>query len=82
MLVVGGGIDEASDGRVLAEAVEALLGLRAVDWLKRRMKELLRAGRPSPGVAPVNAGMLGVLALAGTLLLKPPGAGKSLSAGS
>jgi hypothetical protein len=76
MLVAGGGMEDAS------EAVGAMRGFRAVDWLKRRMKELLRVGRASVAGAPVNACMLGVLLLAGTGALKLPGAGKSLRAGS
>jgi hypothetical protein len=76
MLVAGGGIDEAS------EAVGVTSGFRAVDWLKRRMKELLRVGRESAAGVVVNACMLGVLVLAGTGALKLPGAGKSLSVGS
>jgi hypothetical protein len=79
MFVAGGGIDEASEVTVLPDAVEAPLGFRAVDWLKRRMKELLRVGRASAGGAPVNACMV---VLAGTLPLKLPGAGKSLKLGS
>jgi hypothetical protein len=79
MFVAGGGMDEASEVTVLADAVEAPLGFRAVDWLKRRMKELLRTGRASVGGALVNACML---VLAGTLPLKLPGAGKSLRLGS
>lgn len=81
MLVAGGGIEAASEATVDAEAVEAPLGFLLVDWLKRRMKELLRVGRESAGT-PVNACMLGVLVLAGTVLLKVPGAGKSLRSGS
>jgi hypothetical protein len=74
----GGGIDDASE----PDAVDAPLGFRAVDWLKRRMNELLRAGRVSAG-APVNACIvLLALLLAGTLLLNVPGAGKSLRSGS
>lgn len=76
MLEAGGGIVDAS------EAVDAMLGLRAVDWLKRRMNELLRVGRESVAAPPVNACMLGVLLLAGTGVLKLPGAGKSLRLGS
>jgi hypothetical protein len=84
MFVAGGGIDDASDAAVLVEAVDAPLGFLVVDWLKRRMKELLRVGRESAagGVAPVNDCMLGVLLLTGTVLLKLPGAGKSLRLGS
>ena len=81
MFVAGGGIDDVSELTVLVEAVDAPLGFLLVDWLKRRMKELLRAGRASGG-APVKDCMLGVLVLAGRLLLKEPGAGKSLRAGS
>jgi hypothetical protein len=87
MLVGGGGIADGSE----PDAVEAPLGFLAVDWLKRRTKELLRAGRVSVG-APVNGCMLLLLLLlllllrvvlsAGTLVLNVPGAGKSLSAGS
>jgi hypothetical protein len=74
----GGGIEDVSE----PEAVDAPLGFRAVDWLKRRMNELLRVGRESVG-APVNACIvLLALLLAGTLLLNVPGAGKSLSVGS
>lgn len=84
MLAAGGGIDAASEVTVLPDTVEAPLGIRVVDWLKRRMKELLRAGRASLEGAPVNVCMLGVLVLvlAGTLALKLPGAGKSLRLGS
>jgi hypothetical protein len=84
----GGGMDDASEATVLADAVDAPLGFLAVDWLKRRMNELLRAGRASAAGAPVNACMSGVLVLAalpvvaGTALLKLPGAGKSLRLGS
>lgn len=77
----GGGIDDASEVKVEAEAVDAPLGFLLLDWLKRRMNELLRVGRESTG-APVNDCMLEVLAVAGTLLLKVPGAGKSLRSGS
>lgn len=63
------------------EAVEAPLGFLVPVWLKRRMKELLRAGRLSAG-AVVKVCMLGMLVLEGTLLLKEPGAGKSLRLGS
>ena len=79
MLVGGGGIEDASD------AVDAArLGLREVDWLKRRMNELLRVGRVSVVGASVNACMLDVLLLAGAVagVLKLPGAGKSLRFGS
>ena len=78
MFVAGGGIDDASD------AVEARLGFRDVDWLKRRMKELLRVGRASVAGGSVDACMLGVLLLvgAGAGALKLPGAGKSLRFGS
>lgn len=83
-------MEDASDVAVLPEAVDAPLGLRTVDWLKRRMKELLRVGRVSVAVAPVNVCMLDVaalvlvlvLVLAGMELLKLPGAGKSLRSGS
>jgi hypothetical protein len=75
MLVAGGGID-------MSEAVGAASGFRAVDWLKRRMNELLRVGRESAAGVAVKACMLGVLVLAGTGALKLPGAGKSLSVGS
>jgi hypothetical protein len=74
----GGGIEGVSE----PDAVDAPLGFRAVDWLKRRMNELLRVGRESVG-APVNdCIVLLALLLAGTLLLKVPGAGKSLRLGS
>lgn len=76
MLVAGGGIDDAS------ETVDAALAFLVVDWLKRRMKELLRVGRESAAGAPVKGCILGVLSLVGTLLLKLPGAGKSLKLGS
>jgi hypothetical protein len=46
------------------------------------MNELLRAGRESNPVPPVNVCMLGVLLLEGTGALKLPGAGKSLKLGS
>jgi hypothetical protein len=69
MLVAGGGMADASG------AIEAMLGFLAVDWLNRRMKELLRVGRPSVEGAPVKAGMADVVLLAGT-------AGKSLRLGS
>jgi hypothetical protein len=55
MFVAGGGMDGAS------EAGGAPVGFLAVDWLKRRMKELLRAGRESVPVPPVKGSMLGVL---------------------
>lgn len=81
-LVVGGGMEE-SEVKVLADAVDdAPLGCLLVGWLKRRMKELLRAGRDSVVGVAVNVGMLFVLLLAGRLLLKEPGAGKSLRLGS
>lgn len=66
---------------VLLEAVDAPLGFLVPVWLKRRMKELLRAGRLSAG-AVVKVFMFGILVLEGTLLLKEPGAGKSLRLGS
>lgn len=89
MFVAGGGIDAASETPAEPEAVEAPLGFLLVDWLKRRMKELLRVGRVSVGApvapvtpaAPVKACMLGALVLEGTLLLNVPGAGKSLKSG-
>lgn len=87
MFVAGGGIDAASLV-VLPGATEAPLGFLAVDWLKRRMKELLRVGRDSEEGSPVNVCIFGVLVLVGaftlvgTLLLKVPGAGKSLRLGS
>lgn len=75
-MVAGGGMDAAS------EAVEVRLGFLAVDWLNRRMNELLRVGRESVTGAPVNGCMLGVLVLAAVGVLKLPGAGKSLRLGS
>jgi hypothetical protein len=78
--LVGGGSMLVSE----PDAVEPPLGFLAVDWLKRRTKELLRVGRVSVGV-PMNEGMLlllGVVLAAGALALKVPGAGKSLRAGS
>jgi hypothetical protein len=69
MPVAGGGMD------VVSEAAAPMLGLRAVDWLNRRMKELLRVGRASVVGAPVKGCMAGVVLLAGT-------AGKSLRVGS
>jgi hypothetical protein len=81
MLVGGGGMVDVS----APEAVGAPLGFLAVDWLKRRTKELLRVGRVSVGV-PVKDGMLLLLPeavlSAGTPVLNVPGAGKSLRAGS
>jgi hypothetical protein len=56
-------------------------GLRVLDWLKRRMKELLRSGCASFRPAR-NGCMLGVALLGGAVLLKLPGAGKSLRLGS
>jgi hypothetical protein len=47
--VAGGGIDEGFDTEALVEA--GLLGFRV--WLKRRMRDVLRAGRESAG-ATVN----------------------------
>ena len=79
--MAGGGIDDVSELMVEPEAVDAPLGFLLLDWLNRRMNELLRAGRESPGAA-VNVCMLGVLLLVGTLLLNEPGAGKSLRLGS
>jgi hypothetical protein len=76
MFEAGGGIVDAS------EAVDAMLGFLAVDWLNRRMNELLRVGLESVAALPVNACMLGVLLLAGTGVLKLPGTGKSLRLGS
>lgn len=88
-----------SEGVLAPDAGMPPLALRAADWLKRRAKELLRAGRVWPGV-PVKVGMVFVLVFAmvtvvlllllllvyvesaGTLLMKEPGAGKSLRAGS
>jgi len=86
MFEAGGGMDDASEATVLLDAVDAPLGFLAVDWLKRRMKELLRVGRASEVGAAVKACTFGVLmlvlVLAGTELLKLPGAGKSLRSGS
>jgi hypothetical protein len=79
MFVAGGGMDGAS------EAVDAAMGFLAVDWLKRRMNELLRAGRESVPVPPMNGCTCGVLWLVGmgtAAVLKLPGAGKSLRLGS
>lgn len=76
----GGGIDDASEANVEVDAVDAALGFLLLDWLKRRMNELLRVGRVSGG-APVKDGMVEAAA-AGTLVLKVPGAGKSLRSGS
>ena len=74
----GGGIEDVSE----PDAVDAPLGFRAVDWLKRRMNELLRVGRESVG-APVNdCIVLLALLLPGTSVLNVPGAGKSLRLGS
>lgn len=81
MFVAGGGMDDVSAVTVEPDAVDAPLGFLLLDWLKRRAKELLRAGRVSVA-APENDCMLVVLLLAGTLLLKEPGAGKSLRVGS
>lgn len=85
MFVAGGGMDDASAVNAEPEAVEAPLGFLLFDWLKRRAKELLRAGRVSVA-ADVKDCMLGLLVLAlvlaGTLLLKEPGAGKSFRVGS
>lgn len=69
MLEGGGGIDEPSVAKVLLlpETV-APMDLRLFDWLKRRAKELLRAGRVSVGALGKGA-MLGVLLLAGRRLL-------------
>lgn len=52
------------------EADMPALTFLAADWLKRRAKELLRAGRVSVGM-PVNVGMVFVLLvlLLGVLLL-------------
>jgi hypothetical protein len=74
----GGGIEAISE----PDVVDAPLGFLAVDWLKRRMNELLRVGRESVGVPVNDCIVLLALSLAGALLLKDPGAGKSLRVGS
>ena len=84
MFVVGGGIDALSAGTGSLEGggLFVMPGLRVFDWLKRRIKELLRDGRVSPWPA-VNGCMFGVLPLTGGwVLLKLPGTGKSLRLGS
>jgi hypothetical protein len=89
MFVAGGGIEEPSSG-ALVEVV--LFGF--LDWLKRRIRELLRAGRVSVPVPGANvSGPLFVWAtacVAGIVVGSvgkmptppPPGAGKSLKVGS
>ena len=59
-----------------------LLGFR--DWLKRRISEVLRAGRDSAG-APVKELVFGAamaVVVPWWMETPPPGAGKSLRAGS
>ena len=77
MLVVGSTADVLSTGTagVAVGGLEGFVmpGLRVLDWLKRRMNELLRAGYAS-----VSAGCM----LGGAVLLKLPGAGKALKSGS
>jgi hypothetical protein len=85
MLVGGGAMEGVSlaDAVAVAVAVAAPAGCLAVDWLKRRMKDSLRVGRVGESVGtPVNVCMLLGPVLAGTVLLKVPGAGKSLRVGS
>lgn len=82
MFVAGGGMEEVSEAVVLPDAVDAPLGFLAVDWLNRRMNELLRVGRASVAGAPEKFCMLGMLVFGTAGLLKLPGAGKSLRLGS
>lgn len=58
MLLGGWGIE----GVLAPDAGMPPLAFLAADWLKRRAKELLRAGRVWPGV-PVKVGMVFVLAM-------------------
>lgn len=90
MLVVGAGIAVLSvkTGGPAAGDLEGFVvpGLRVLDWLKRRMNELLRDGRVSVWAA-ANGCMFDTAAaaaavLGGAVLLKLPGAGKSLRLGS
>lgn len=85
MLVVGAGVAVLSvnTGGLAFGGLEGFVvpGLRVFDWLKRRMNELLRAGRVSPWPA-VKGCMFDAVLLGGAVLLKLPGAGKSLRAGS
>lgn len=85
VVVVGGGMAVLSvnTGGLALDGLERFTvpGLRVPDWLKRRMNELLRDGRESAW--PVVKGcMLDAVLLGGAVLLKLPGAGKSLRAGS
>jgi hypothetical protein len=85
MLVVGAGVAALSvnTGGLALGGLGGFVvpGLRVFDWLKRRMNELLRAGRVSSWPA-VNGCMLDAVLLGGAVLLKLPGTGKSLRSGS
>lgn len=86
MLVAGGGIDGPSSGGL---ADVELVGF--LDWLKRRMREVLRAGRvsvPVPGVNALEPVFVRASACVAGMVVgnratpPPPGAGKSLRSGS
>jgi len=80
MLEGGGGIEDVSE----PDAVDAPLAFLAVDWLKRRAKELVRVGYGSTGL--LVKGCMGCSCSCPlppvTLDVKVPGAGKSLRVGS
>lgn len=88
MLVVGGGMDVLSANVGLPDAggLEGFVvpGLRVFDWVKRRMNELLRDGRVSPWLVVKGCifEVVVVVVLGCAVLLKEPGAGKSLRLGS
>jgi hypothetical protein len=86
MVAGGGGIDEDSGGGLIAAALVCF-----ADWLNRRIKDELRAGRVSVPVPGVNASgpifVRGAALVTGAVVGRmptppPPGAGKSLRLGS
>lgn len=88
MFVAGGGTEVDSGSGLLGATVFCFL-----DWLKRRMREVLRAGRASVPVPGVNASgpvlVRATACVAGIVVGNmetppppPPGAGKSLRSGS